>query len=140
MFLRWNLWRTDPAQTVFSAFIGNVTWYKITQPTKTNWLVPTCPLCINIEPINRSEGSLLFHCQVLALWKFRFLTLLLRHIRWPQREHKAVLVIYLEQRQESTSVAPLINKEGYLHTCNDSTKKAEILNQQFHSVYTKEGT
>ena len=42
------------------------------------------------------------------------------------------------KRQESTGVAPLINKEGYLHS--DSTKKAEILNQQFQSVYTKEDT
>ena len=42
------------------------------------------------------------------------------------------------KRQESTGVAPLINKEGYLHS--DSTKKVEILNQQFQSVYMKEDT
>ena len=54
---------TDQAQTVLSAFILNVTWYKITQPTETNWLVPAYPLCINIEPINRSNGYLLFHCK-----------------------------------------------------------------------------
>ena len=42
------------------------------------------------------------------------------------------------KRQESTGVAPLINKEGYLHS--DSTKKAEILNHQFQSVYMKEDT
>ena len=42
------------------------------------------------------------------------------------------------KRQESTGVAPLINKEGYLHS--DFTKKAEILNLQFQSVYTKENT
>ena len=42
------------------------------------------------------------------------------------------------KRQESTGVAPLINKEGYLYS--DFTKKAEILNRQFQSVYTKENT
>ena len=42
------------------------------------------------------------------------------------------------KRQESTGVAPLINKEGYLHS--DSAKKAEILNQPFQSVYTKVDT
>ena len=63
MILCRNLLRTDQAQTVFSGFIVNVTWYKITQPTKTNWLVPAYPLCINIEPINSSNGSLLFRCK-----------------------------------------------------------------------------
>ena len=42
------------------------------------------------------------------------------------------------KRQDSTGVAPLINKEGYLHS--DSTKKAEIPKQQLQSVYTKEDT
>jgi hypothetical protein len=35
-------------------------------------------------------------------------------------------------------VAPLKNKEGFMHS--DTTSKAEILNEQFQSVYTKENT
>jgi hypothetical protein len=35
-------------------------------------------------------------------------------------------------------VAPLKNKEGFIHS--DTTSKAEILNEQFQSVYTKENT
>ena len=54
---------------MFSAFIVNVTWHKITKPTKTIWLVPAYPLCLNIEPINRSNGSLLFHCKFWAFMK-----------------------------------------------------------------------
>ena len=42
------------------------------------------------------------------------------------------------KRQESTGVAPLTNKDGYLQS--DSTKKAEILNEQFQSIYTEEDT
>ena len=38
----------------------------------------------------------------------------------------------------STRVAPLINKEGFVQS--DPTKKAEIINQQFQSVYTREDT
>ena len=40
------------------------------------------------------------------------------------------------KRQESTGVAPLINKDRYFQSY--PTKKAEILSQQFQSVYTKE--
>jgi hypothetical protein len=42
------------------------------------------------------------------------------------------------KKQESTGVAPLKNKEGFIHS--DTTSKAEILNEQFQSVYTKENT
>jgi hypothetical protein len=42
------------------------------------------------------------------------------------------------KKQKSTGVAPLKNKEGFLHS--DTTSKAEILNEQFQSVYTKENT
>ena len=42
------------------------------------------------------------------------------------------------KRQESSGVAPLINKEDYLRS--DSTKRAKLHNQQFQSVYTKEDT
>jgi hypothetical protein len=42
------------------------------------------------------------------------------------------------EKQESTGVAPLKNKEGFIHS--DTTSKAEILNEQFQSVYTKENT
>ena len=51
---------------------------------------------------------------------------------------KRFLSFIKSKRQESTGVAPLNNKEDYLHS--DSTKKAELLNQQFQSVYTKEDT
>ena len=40
------------------------------------------------------------------------------------------------KRQDSQGVAPLRKTDGFLH--NDAPTKAEILNQQFHSVYTKE--
>ena len=45
---------------------------------------------------------------------------------------QVILVIYQEQH----GVAPLMNKDGFLQSY--PTKKAEILNQQFQSVYTKE--
>jgi hypothetical protein len=35
-------------------------------------------------------------------------------------------------------VSRLKNKEGFIHS--DTTSKAEILNEQFQSVYTKENT
>ena len=40
------------------------------------------------------------------------------------------------KRQETTGMSPLLNQDGFLH-CH-STSKAEILNQQFQSVYTKQ--
>jgi hypothetical protein len=40
------------------------------------------------------------------------------------------------KRQDSQGVVPLRKTDGFLH--NDAPTKAEILNQQFHSVYTKE--
>jgi hypothetical protein len=45
-----------------------------------------------------------------------------------------------EQRQELTlkNITSLLNKDGFLHS--DSHIKAEILNHQFQSVYTKEDT
>ena len=39
------------------------------------------------------------------------------------------------RRQESTGVAPLKNKDGFIHS--DSSSKAEILNDQFVSAYTR---
>ena len=39
------------------------------------------------------------------------------------------------KKQESTGVAPLKNKEGFIYS--DTTSKSEILNKQFQSVYTK---
>jgi hypothetical protein len=42
------------------------------------------------------------------------------------------------KKQESTGVAQLKNKEDFIHS--DTTSKAEILNEQFQSVYTKENT
>jgi hypothetical protein len=42
------------------------------------------------------------------------------------------------KKQESTGVSPLKNKEGFIHS--DTTSKAEILSEQFQSVYTKENT
>ena len=42
------------------------------------------------------------------------------------------------KKQESTGVSPLKNKGGFIHS--DTTSKAEILNEQFQSVYTKENT
>jgi hypothetical protein len=42
------------------------------------------------------------------------------------------------KRQENTGVSPLKDSEGYIKS--DSRSKAEILNHQFHSVYTQENT
>jgi hypothetical protein len=41
------------------------------------------------------------------------------------------------KKKESTGVAPLKNKEGFIHS---DTSEAEILSEQFQSVYTKENT
>ena len=40
------------------------------------------------------------------------------------------------RRQEFTGVAPLKNKDGFMHS--DSSSKVEILNNQFVSEYTRE--
>ena len=40
------------------------------------------------------------------------------------------------QKQDSNGVSPLKGPDGLLHS--DTSSKAEILNNQFHSVYTKE--
>ena len=40
------------------------------------------------------------------------------------------------KKQETTDISPLLNQDGFLHS--RSTSKAEILNHQFQSVYTKE--
>jgi hypothetical protein len=42
------------------------------------------------------------------------------------------------KRQEPAGISPLLNKDGFLHS--DSQIKAEILNNHFQSVYTKEDT
>ena len=42
------------------------------------------------------------------------------------------------KRQEPVGISPLLNKDGFLHS--DSQNKAEIWNNQFQSVYTKEDT
>ena len=40
------------------------------------------------------------------------------------------------KKQESSGVAPLKNKDGFIHS--DSSSKVEILNEQFVSAYTRE--
>ena len=40
------------------------------------------------------------------------------------------------KKQETTGISPLLNQDGFLHS--RSTSKAEILNHQFQSVYTKD--
>ena len=40
------------------------------------------------------------------------------------------------KKQETTGISPLLNQDGFLHSRGSS--KAEILNHQFQSVYTKE--
>ena len=40
------------------------------------------------------------------------------------------------KKQETTGISPFLNQDGFLHS--RSTSKAEILNHQFQSVYTKE--
>ena len=42
------------------------------------------------------------------------------------------------KRQEASGMSELVNKDGFLQS--NTTAKAEILNQQFHSVYTQEHT
>ena len=42
------------------------------------------------------------------------------------------------RKQEAEGVSPLMNKNGFLHS--DSSKKADILNEQFQSEYTLEQT
>jgi hypothetical protein len=52
---------------------------------------------------------------------------------------KAILVLHLNiksRKQESSGITSLKNKDDYLHS--DTVSKADILNKQFHSVYTKE--
>jgi hypothetical protein len=44
---------------------------------------------------------------------------------------------YIKSRkQESSGITSLKIKDGYLHS--DTVSKADILNKQFHSVYTKD--
>ena len=40
------------------------------------------------------------------------------------------------KKQENTGISPFLNQDGFLHS--RSTSKAQILNHQFQSVYTKE--
>ena len=42
------------------------------------------------------------------------------------------------KRQEAAGVSELVNKDGFLQS--NTTPKAEILNGQFNSVYTREDT
>ena len=42
------------------------------------------------------------------------------------------------KRQEASGVSALMNEDGYLQS--DSSVKAEILNKQFQSVFTREDT
>jgi hypothetical protein len=55
-----------------------------------------------------------------------------------KKNPKRFWAVIKSKKQESTGVAPLKNKEGFMHS--DTTSKAEILNEQFQSVYTKENT
>ena len=53
------------------------------------------------------------------------------------KENPKVFWSYIKsKRQESTGVAPLKNKDGFIHS--DSSSKVEILNDQFVSAYTRE--
>ena len=53
------------------------------------------------------------------------------------KENPKVFWAYIKsKRQESTGVAPLKNKDGFIHS--DSSTKVEILNNQFVSAYTRE--
>jgi hypothetical protein len=45
-------------------------------------------------------------------------------------------ILVILEEQESVGVAPLKNKQGFLKS--DSQSKANILNNQFMSVFTKE--
>ena len=55
----------------------------------------------------------------------------------PQEVHGRDSLPYIKsKRQESTGVAPLKNKDGFIHS--DSSSKVEILNDQFVSAYTRE--
>ena len=56
--------------------------------------------------------------------------------RYKHNEPKRFRSYLKGKRQDSQGVAPLRKTDGFLH--NDAPTKAEILNQQFHSVYTKE--
>ena len=53
------------------------------------------------------------------------------------QENPKVFWSYIKsKRQESTGVAPVKNKDGFIHS--DSSSKVEILNEQFVSAYTRE--
>ena len=53
------------------------------------------------------------------------------------KENPKVFWSYIKRkRQEPTGVAPLKNKDGFIHS--DSSSKVEILNDQFVSAYTRE--
>lgn len=55
-----------------------------------------------------------------------------------KENHKRFWAAIKSKKKESTGMAPLKNKDGFQHS--DTTSKAEILNEQFQSVYTKENT
>ena len=52
------------------------------------------------------------------------------------KENPKVFWSHIKNKQESTGVAPLKNKNGFIHS--DSSSKLEILNDQFVSAYTRE--
>ena len=52
-----------------------------------------------------------------------------------KKNPKRFWAVIKSKKQESTGVAPLKNKEGFIYS--DTTSKSEILNKQFQSVYTK---
>ena len=53
-----------------------------------------------------------------------------------QEKPKAFWSYIKSKKQESSGVAPLKNKDGFIHS--DSSSKVEILNEQFVSAYTRE--
>ena len=53
-----------------------------------------------------------------------------------QNKPKAFWSYVKSKRQESTGVAPLKNKDGFIHS--DSSSKVEIFNYQFVSAYTQD--
>ena len=53
-----------------------------------------------------------------------------------EEKPKAFWSYIKSKKQESSGVAPLKNKDGFIHS--DSSSKVEILNEQFVSAYTRE--
>ena len=55
-----------------------------------------------------------------------------------KKNSKRFFTYVKSRKQEAEGVCPVINKDGFLQS--DSSKKADILNDQFQSEYTQENT